>query len=123
MKKLAFLILMFSIGCAHSPELVTARYKPKKMGVVSVPDTWKPAYVRQNQRDATAIMRNFCAPLAPDVVEVSKDSKLAGSTTNQVFGTSFTTADYKDSQLITFECVEGPEKPFFALQPEGIDTP
>lgn len=101
------LILLLSIslgGCATTVEMVTAVYKPKKSGVIKVPDTYQDYSQKSARMEATRIMKKFCSPVRPVLVSLNRDSQVTGATSSQWNGVTFSQNQYSGATLIHFIC-------------------
>ena len=88
------------------PQLVTARFKPKKQGVVKVPRAHTPRVEKEYRAHATSLMKTFCADYRAEITEITLSSAQSGSTSTALGGMVFTDIDTENASYVHFDCVD-----------------
>jgi hypothetical protein len=101
--KFVLLVMLFLTGCG-SAQLVSTRYRPKRMGTVKL-DIPGPAQTTRVQRQAAEIMEQFCAPQKYEIVGTDQVSEIQGAYASP-FQRGAVNYGYKESPLVHFECVD-----------------
>lgn len=98
MRILFIFLFMVLTGCG-SAQLVSSRFKPKKMGTVKL-DIPGPGSKGMVQEQAEKIMTEFCAPEKYQLVGTDRQDQVEGAYANK-WGTSY---QYQSMLYIHFEC-------------------
>jgi hypothetical protein len=108
--KLSIIISALILSGCGSAQLVSTRYKPKKIGTVklTIPG---PAQSGAVHKQANDIMKKFCAPQIPEITGTDSVSEIDGSYSSpHPFLKDSVSYDRREAPLLHFECVDKVDK-------------
>jgi hypothetical protein len=107
MRKLIILTLVFLIsGCVTGPQLVSARFKPVKKGIIKMPTANSKRWEKEYKADAAKLMATFCQPLRGEIIEINMTSTPSGATHTALGGSVFSDTTFETASYVHFDCVD-----------------
>lgn len=93
--------------------MTQAVYKPKRQGIVKLPNTSTIEIEQRHRKAATKIMQDFCGAKRVEISSIDRISSVTGSTNTNIAGVGYTENSSSDDSYAHFDCIEGaPADPF-----------